>query len=102
MSPPARQGSVSLPQDLCARPTGDARQALYTARQDRVREFMRLASIPALLLLDPNDIFYACGSRNMELFCTRTPTRYLLLFAEGPSVLFEFPGCEHLSLGLKC
>jgi Xaa-Pro dipeptidase len=36
----------------------------------------------------------------MELFSARTPSRYLLLFAEGPSVLFEFPGCAHLAADL--
>lgn len=72
---------------------------LYLARQQRTREFMRRADLPVLLIVDPNYIFYITGTRNMELFTTRTPARYLLLFADGPSVLYEFAGCEHLAEG---
>jgi Xaa-Pro aminopeptidase len=53
-----------------------------------------------VLIVDPNNIFYATGARNMMVFCLRAPTRYLLLFAEGPSVLFEYMGSEHLAEGL--
>lgn len=76
------------------------RPALVSARLQRVREFMRHAGLPAVLIVDPNNIFYATGARNMMVFCLRAPTRYLLLFAEGPSVLFEYMGSEHLADGL--
>lgn len=76
------------------------RDALVTARLQRVRAFMRRAGLPALLIVDPNNIFYATGARNMMIFCLRAPTRYLLLFAEGPSVLFEYMGSEHLAQAL--
>jgi Xaa-Pro aminopeptidase len=76
------------------------RPALVSARLQRVRQFMRRAGLPAVLIVDPNNIFYATGARNMMVFCLRAPTRYLLLFAEGPSVLFEYMGSEHLAEGL--
>ena len=78
----------------------DRRHELTLARLARTREFMQAADIPVLLTLDPNHIFYATGARNMQLFTTRTPTRYLLLFHTGPSILYEFAGCEHLAAGL--
>ena len=76
------------------------RPALVSARLQRVRAFMRSAGLPALLIVDPNNIFYATGARNMMIFCLRAPTRYLLLFADGPSILFEYMGSEHLADGL--
>jgi Xaa-Pro dipeptidase len=61
---------------------------------------MRAAGVPAILELDSNHIFYATGARNMQLFTLRTPARYLLIFAEGPVILYEYVGCEHLAQGL--
>lgn len=76
------------------------RHALYLARKQRLRATMRRVGVPVLLILDPNNIFYATGARNMQLFSARTPARYLLLFADGPTVLYEYFGCEHLADGL--
>ena len=70
------------------------------ARQQRLRETMRALDAEALLILDPINIRYASGATNMTPFSTRTPARYLLLFAEGPAILFEYFGCEHLAAGL--
>lgn len=76
------------------------RHALYLARLARVREFMAKAGAPAVLILDPNNIFYATGARNMQLFGLRSASRFLLIIAGGPSILFEYFGCEHLAQGL--
>ena len=77
-----------------------SRLDLYCSRQLRLRETMRRLDVPALLILDPIDIFYATGARNMLFFSMRTPARYLLLFAEGPAFLYEYFGCEHLAADL--
>ena len=77
-----------------------ARHDLYRARATRTREHLRRAGVPALLVLDPVNIFYATGARNMDLFTVRTPSRYLLVVEPGPAVLFEYFGCEHLADGL--
>jgi Xaa-Pro dipeptidase len=69
-------------------------------RQQRLRETMRKLDTPALLILDSINIKYATGASNMTLFSTRTPARYLLLFAEGPAILYEYFGCEHLAQDL--
>jgi len=76
------------------------RIALYQTRQRHLRNEMQKCDVAALLLVDPNDIFYACGARNMEIFTQRTPSRYLLLFNEGPCILYEYIGCEHLAKDL--
>ena len=75
-------------------------EVLLTERQAKLRQTMRVMQVSVLLILDPINILYATGARNMTPFSTRTPARYLLLFAEGPAILYEYFGCEHLALGL--
>ena len=70
---------------------------LYLARLARLRKTMIAMEVPVLLVLDSINILYATGASNMTVFSTRTPARYLLLFAEGPAVLFDYFGCEHLA-----
>ena len=53
-----------------------------------------------MLICDSINILYATGAQNMTVFTTRTPARYLLLVAEGPGVLFDFLGGEHLAADL--
>ncbi len=76
------------------------RSALLAARQAHVRAAMRAADVPALLELDSSHIVYATGASNMQLFTLRTPARYLLMLADGPTILYEYVGCEHLAKGL--
>lgn len=86
-----------------ARPAAELREnrhALYLARLAHLKAAMQAADIPALLELDSNHIFYASGASNMQLFTLRTPARYLLILAEGPVILYEYIGCEHLARGL--
>jgi Xaa-Pro dipeptidase len=72
---------------------------LLQARQERLRAVMRSAGVPVVLTSDPINIVYGCGVRNMTVFGMMGPSRFLLLFADGPSILFEFAGCEHLAAG---
>ncbi|MBU2980715.1 Xaa-Pro peptidase family protein [Lentibacter algarum] len=76
------------------------RHALYLSRLAHVREGMRMHNVAVMLVCDPNQIFYATGASNMQLWSTRTPARYLLLFQDGPSVLFDHVGGVHLAQGL--
>lgn len=73
------------------------RNELYTERLAQVRRHLARVDVSALLLCDPNDIFYATGAMNMQIFSARTVARALLVVAEGPTVLFEYRGCEHLA-----
>lgn len=75
-------------------------EELLAVRQERLRTVMRSAGVPAVLTADPINIVYGCGVRNMTVFGMMGPSRFLLLFAEGPAILFEFAGCEHLAAGV--
>ncbi len=75
--------------------------ALRGYRQQRLRAEMAGRDIAACVLLDPVNIRYASGARNMQVFHARNPARYLVIPVEGPVVLFEFAGCHHLADGLE-
>ena len=62
---------------------------------------MRRFDVPALLTADPISILYATGARNMTVHGFTGPDRFVLLFADGPAILYEFAGCDHLAVGLS-
>ena len=72
---------------------------LVRARAERLRGVMRSAGVGAVLTSDPINIVYGCGVRNMTVFSLMGPFRFVLLFADGQTVLYEFAGCEHLAEG---
>ncbi len=76
-------------------------EAVRAYRLGRVRAQMEAYSLDACLLLDPVNIRYTTGSRNMQVFHARNPARYLFVPQSGPVVLHEFPGCAHLAAGLE-
>jgi Xaa-Pro aminopeptidase len=61
---------------------------------------MARQGVPALLTPDPVNIGYACGHRNMSVYGMLGPSRFLLVIAGGPTILYEFAGCNHLSAEL--
>jgi Xaa-Pro aminopeptidase len=76
---------------------------LDTARAYRLSRFraqMALHDVAALLLYDPINIRYAFDSSNMQVWTGHSPVRYALILADGPAILWEFKGCEHLNDGL--
>ena len=75
--------------------------AVRSHRLGRVREQMAAHSLDACILLDPVNIRYTTGARNMQVFHSRNPARYLLVAQSGPVVLHEFAGCAHLAEGLE-
>jgi Xaa-Pro dipeptidase len=75
--------------------------AVRTYRLGRVREQMAAYSLDACVLVDPVNIRYATGARNMQVFHARNPARYLFIAQTGPVVLHEFVGCAHLADGLE-
>lgn len=66
-------------------------------RLQRLREVLVEQEIGAALLFDSINLRYACGVVNMQLNTSRNPGRYVFVPAEGPVVLFEYAGCQHLS-----
>jgi Xaa-Pro dipeptidase len=75
--------------------------AVRSYRLGRVRAQLAAHSLDACILLDPVNIRYATGARNMQVFHSRNPSRYLFVPQSGPVVLHEFAGCAHLAEGLE-
>jgi len=75
--------------------------AVRAYRLGRVREQMAAHQMDACVLLDPVNIRYATGARNMQVFHSRNPARYLFIPHSGPVILHEFAGCAHLAEGLE-
>jgi Xaa-Pro dipeptidase len=73
---------------------------LYLQRQHRLTSTMKSMGVDAVLTPDPINILYATGSRNMTVWGLMGPSRFVLHFADGPTILFEFNLGEHLSEGL--
>jgi len=75
--------------------------AVRQGRLARVKAEMVRRDIGAVVLVDPVNVCYATDTRNMQIFTARNPARYVFIAAEGPVVLFEFAGCEHLGSGVE-
>jgi Xaa-Pro aminopeptidase len=94
----ARAEGLDIPNDP-ARPLDTPR--LRLGRLARLREHMAEWSVDAVVLLDPINVRYATGARNMTPFMHRNPARYAFVPLEGPVVMFEFGGAEHLAEGIE-
>jgi len=70
-------------------------------RLGRLRAQLKEHDYGACVLSDGINVRYATGSRNMQIWTIRNAARYVFVPAEGPVVLFDFGGCEHLSKGLE-
>ncbi|KQS88262.1 MULTISPECIES: M24 family metallopeptidase [unclassified Rhizobium] len=66
-------------------------------RLERLRMKMREWDCPALLLYDPVNIRYAFDCSNMSIWTMHNPSRYALVLADGPAIMFEFEGSEHVN-----
>lgn len=75
------------------------RRTLEAGRLARLQAAIAEAGCDAGLFYDPINIRYATGTSNMQVYSLHNPCRYVYVPAEGAPVLFEFKGCEHLSVG---
>ena len=75
--------------------------AIRAFRADRIRRVLRSQEREAVLVVDPVNLRYATGTRNMQVWTMHNIVRYALVFAHGPTVLFELPTGRHLSAGLE-
>ncbi|MFY7838114.1 MAG: M24 family metallopeptidase [Novosphingobium sp.] len=69
-------------------------------RIGRLRAKMAEYDCDAMLMYDPVNIRYAFDSSNMSIWTMHNAARYALVLADGPAIMFEFEGCEHLNAGL--
>jgi len=75
-------------------------EGAQTYRLSRIRQYLKQYDCTAGLFYDPVNIHYATGSSNMQVWTLHNAVRYVLVFAEGPTIMFEFKGGEHLCRGL--
>lgn len=69
-------------------------------RLERVRQQLRDNDYAAIVLYDPVNIRYATDSSNMQIWTAHNASRYAMVFADGPVLLWEFHNCEHLAAHL--
>ncbi|MHA6908906.1 M24 family metallopeptidase [Ralstonia pseudosolanacearum] len=69
-------------------------------RLSRVREQLQQNNCSAILLYDPVNIRYATDTSNMQIWTGRNPSRYVMVFADGRIIAWEFHSCEHVWDGL--
>jgi Xaa-Pro aminopeptidase len=74
---------------------------LRAYRLGRLRAELAARDYAGALLYDPLNIRYATGSRNMAVWTMHNAARYAFVPTDGPIVLFDFHGCDHLSAGLE-
>lgn len=65
-------------------------------RLKRIRQQLAQHDCCAILLYNPVNIRYALDTPNMQLWTMHETVRYALIFLDGPAIIFEFKGCEHL------
>ena len=66
-------------------------------RLARIRAELKKRDCAAILLYNPINIRCAFDYTNMQIWTMHEMLRYALIFADGPAIMFEFKGCEHLA-----
>jgi Xaa-Pro aminopeptidase len=87
--------------DVSARLAAIDQRKLRAWRLERLRTELRKRDYAACLLVDPVNIRYATGSRNMVLWTMHAPSRCAFVPTEGPVVLYEFTSSRHVNDGLE-
>jgi Xaa-Pro dipeptidase len=65
-------------------------------RLKRMREQVVAHDCAAILMYSPINIRYAFDYTNMQIWSSREATRHALLFGEGPAIMHEYKGSQHL------
>ena len=71
--------------------------AVREYRLRRVRDELRRRDLAGVVLFDPLNIRYAADSTNMQLWIAHNAARYCFVAADGPLIVFDYHGCDHLS-----
>jgi Xaa-Pro dipeptidase len=72
---------------------------LDLGRLARLKQKLLEYDCAAGLFYDPTNIRYATGTSNMQVYSLHNPCRYVFVPVEGPTILFEFSGCEFMADG---
>ncbi len=71
--------------------------AVRMYRLGRVREELEKRDYAAIILYDQLNTRYATDATDMQIWCSHNENRYVYVPAEGPVIVFEYAGLEHLS-----
>jgi Xaa-Pro dipeptidase len=74
--------------------------AIRVYRLARLREQLAERDYAGIVVTDPINLRYATDSTNMQVWCLHNPVRYAFVATEGPVIVFDFHGCDHLSAHL--
>lgn len=96
--PPPRE-PAPVDAALMARMTEIDQDKLVRYRLDRLRAELRRNDYAAGYFMDPMNVRYATGTRNMAVWTLHAPARAAFVPVEGPVVLFEFTTSKHLTAG---
>ena len=66
-------------------------------RLERIRQLLRRFDYAGIVVYDPINIRYATDSTNMQVWILHNANRYAYIPTEGPVILFDYHGAEHLS-----
>lgn len=69
-------------------------------RLQRVRDQLRRFDYMGAVLYDPLNIRYATDSTNMQVWILHNNNRYCYVPQEGPVIVFDYEGAEHLNAHL--
>jgi len=70
---------------------------LRAYRLDRVKKELVKNNLEACILFDPVNVRYALDTVNMSVYNMHNLTRYCFVPVDGPTILYEYFNCEHLS-----
>ncbi len=70
-------------------------------RLARIRAELQARDLAGVLVYDPLNVRYATDSTNMQLWCTHNAARYAFVATDGPVILWDYHGSEHLSAHLE-
>jgi Xaa-Pro aminopeptidase len=74
-------------------------RSLELGRLARLRQMLAAADHAGAVFFDPTNIRYATGTSNMQVYGLHSACRYVFVPTDGPVILFEFAGCEHIVAG---
>jgi Xaa-Pro aminopeptidase len=87
--------------DIAARLAAIDQKKLRAGRLERFRRELARRDYMGALLVDPINIRYAIGSRNMQIWTMHAPARWAFVPTEGPVVLYEFTASRHVNDGIE-
>ena len=74
-------------------------RSLELGRLACLRQALAATDHAGAVFFDPTNVRYATGTSNMQVYGLHSACRYVFVPTDGPVILFEFAGCEHIVAG---